>query len=595
MACPRRGQPPGHVRRTGRLPVDEDQGQAGRVRAALQRLRPAEPGAGRRLRPADVRLVQLERGQRLELPGHPVGVQRPQYPVPGAGRRERSDRPGPGDGHGHQCRIDHARRPCRSGSSIWPPYPGATWIFPQCQGYSTLPALSATASNFGADQEPAFQAKAMRKWCFGGGVLPNPPGGPQQPCAAFGLMDTSEARFLGLSTASLENAAGNFVAPTTTSLEAAAAAFTACPAADLSCPAGTYTNNYADTNPAAYPLTNITYAIVPDVDAPQRRRDGGQDAVDQHGRVLAQQCRADRLRPAAGQHLQGGAGRHHQRHVHRSGAPGLLPTTTTPTKGSTPVELVDSNSRDRAPAPARRTTRRPVRVELRRQRVERTSPDVRPGTAVGLGRIGIDTGRCAAGLDPLGISCWSDWRPPPATSCRPSCCWPSGPSSAACCCSSGPVPRPDAGGPKEGRCDRIGAGGRHVGTRGDGPTRRSASPATSQGFDAVLGARRARSNNEGGHTFTIPAIPYRRLTGFALVGVAGLLVLFLVYLYAFTPLTASPRPAAPGRFAQGPAADASTSWSTGTCLPRAAPSPSCRSRPSGSTRSSSRGPAPPTS
>jgi hypothetical protein len=149
------------------------------------------------------------------------------------------------------------------GSSVWPPFPGATWIYPQCQGYSTLPALAANGANFGSDQEPAFQAKAMRTWCYGGGVLPNPPGGPQEPCAAFGLMDSSQARFLGLSTASLQNAAGDFVAPTTTSLEAAAAGFTACPAADLSCPLGTYTYNYADTDPAAYPLANITYAIVP--------------------------------------------------------------------------------------------------------------------------------------------------------------------------------------------------------------------------------------------------------------------------------------------------------------------------------------------
>ncbi len=149
------------------------------------------------------------------------------------------------------------------GSTVWPPSPGATWIFPQCQGYSTLPALADNGSSFGADQEPAFQAKAMRTWCYGGGVLPAPPGGPQEPCAAFGLMDSSEARFLGLSTAALENAAGDFVTPTTASLEAAAAGFTACPAADLSCPYGTYTNNFADTDPAAYPLANITYAIVP--------------------------------------------------------------------------------------------------------------------------------------------------------------------------------------------------------------------------------------------------------------------------------------------------------------------------------------------
>jgi sortase A len=43
----------------------------------------------------------------------------------------------------------------------------------------------------------------------------------------------------------------------------------------------------------------------------------------------------------------------------------------------------------------------------------------------------------------------------------------------------------------------------------------------------------------GGRTIHIPEIPYRRLTGFALVGIAGLLALFFVYLVAFTPLTAA--------------------------------------------------------
>jgi LPXTG-site transpeptidase (sortase) family protein len=43
----------------------------------------------------------------------------------------------------------------------------------------------------------------------------------------------------------------------------------------------------------------------------------------------------------------------------------------------------------------------------------------------------------------------------------------------------------------------------------------------------------------GGRTITIPDVPYRRLIGFALVGIAGLLALFLIYLAAFTPLTAS--------------------------------------------------------
>jgi sortase A len=43
----------------------------------------------------------------------------------------------------------------------------------------------------------------------------------------------------------------------------------------------------------------------------------------------------------------------------------------------------------------------------------------------------------------------------------------------------------------------------------------------------------------GRRTIEIPDIPYRRLAGFALVGAGGLLVAFLLYLYFFTPLTAS--------------------------------------------------------
>ena len=84
--------------------------------------------------------------------------------------------------------------------------------------------------------------------------------------------------------------------------------------------------------------------------------------------------------------------------------------------------------------------------------------------------------------------------------------------------------RPDSG------VATLAPGGTEVPTVGE--------PVPSRGFDqAWLPEERVESRS--GHTFTIPAIPYRRLTGFALVGVAGLLVLFLVYLYAFTPLTAS--------------------------------------------------------
>jgi sortase A len=42
-----------------------------------------------------------------------------------------------------------------------------------------------------------------------------------------------------------------------------------------------------------------------------------------------------------------------------------------------------------------------------------------------------------------------------------------------------------------------------------------------------------------GRTIEIPDLPYRKLAGFSLLGVGGLLVAFLLYLFFFTPLTAS--------------------------------------------------------
>ena len=148
------------------------------------------------------------------------------------------------------------------GSSIWPPPQGGAWVFPTCQGYSTFPALSATANNYSEGSSPAFQAKSMRSWAYGGTSLPQPPN-PQSPLAAFGVMDSSEASFYGLSTANMQNAAGKFVAPDPASLEAAADDLTPCASGDLTCPAGTYAVNYDNTDPSAYPMPDITYAVVP--------------------------------------------------------------------------------------------------------------------------------------------------------------------------------------------------------------------------------------------------------------------------------------------------------------------------------------------
>jgi sortase A len=80
----------------------------------------------------------------------------------------------------------------------------------------------------------------------------------------------------------------------------------------------------------------------------------------------------------------------------------------------------------------------------------------------------------------------------------------------------------------------------------DQGTEESAAPgpsATPEGagssYDRSWGAEDDAPPTSGGRTITLPDIPYRRLTGFALVGIAGLLALFLIYLAAFTPLTAS--------------------------------------------------------
>jgi len=147
------------------------------------------------------------------------------------------------------------------GSSIWPPYANAPWLFPACHGYTTFPALAAQGTNYSEASSPAFQAKAMRGWAFGGGTIPPPP--PQPPLAAFGVMDSSQAAFYGLNAANVQNASGAFVAPTASSLEAAANELTPCPPGYPTCPAGTYNVNYANADASAYPMPDVTYAVVP--------------------------------------------------------------------------------------------------------------------------------------------------------------------------------------------------------------------------------------------------------------------------------------------------------------------------------------------
>ena len=149
-------------------------------------------------------------------------------------------------------------------SSVWPPSgdPTATWVFPSCQGISKFPSISGSSNFFSAAQSPALQASKMRTWAYGGGELPLPQNGTD-PLAAFGIMDSSEAAFYGLNEASLQNASGKFVAPTTSSIEAGLAAAQPCATVSTTCPANTYQFDYSNPDPTAYPMPDITYAVVP--------------------------------------------------------------------------------------------------------------------------------------------------------------------------------------------------------------------------------------------------------------------------------------------------------------------------------------------
>ena len=69
-------------------------------------------------------------------------------------------------------------------------------------------------------------------------------------------MNWSWANYYGLLPAALQNAAGNFVLPTAASLDAAVASATVNPN-------GTLSPDFATTNPDAYPLPDIWYAVVP--------------------------------------------------------------------------------------------------------------------------------------------------------------------------------------------------------------------------------------------------------------------------------------------------------------------------------------------
>ena len=138
----------------------------------------------------------------------------------------------------------------------WPPVgdPTATWPYPNCQAYPVLPVLSASSGQYTFAQTPTAQALDIRKYAYGGGGAPVLQG--PVALASFGAMDWADAAYSGLPSASLQNAAGNFVAPSAASIDAALADATT--GSD-----GLLSYNYGDANdPAAYPMPDVTYALV---------------------------------------------------------------------------------------------------------------------------------------------------------------------------------------------------------------------------------------------------------------------------------------------------------------------------------------------
>ena len=120
-----------------------------------------------------------------------------------------------------------------------------------CQGMSALPTDFATTTGSIAylpSSSPVTAAHAIQ-----GAVANNYVG---QGGFAFSAMDSSQADLYGLLPASLQNAAGQFVEPDQTSVDAALADATT----DTD---GTLSPNFKNTtDPAAYPLPMVTYALV---------------------------------------------------------------------------------------------------------------------------------------------------------------------------------------------------------------------------------------------------------------------------------------------------------------------------------------------
>ncbi len=207
------------------------------------------------------------------------------------------------------------------GTSIWPPYTtpalpnGPSWVFPTCQGYATFPALASQEADYSESQNPAFQAKSIRSFAYSGQVVPPL---TNVPDAGFGVMDSSEADFNGLNSASLQNADGTFAFPSTQNIEAAVSTATPCVSG---CAAGTYVIDYgAAATTTSYPMPDITYALVST--SPQEQPGHrNQEPAHQPGDLLARVGPPARVCTAARLDVPGRAHRHLPRRHRQAAVP----------------------------------------------------------------------------------------------------------------------------------------------------------------------------------------------------------------------------------------------------------------------------------
>jgi hypothetical protein len=119
---------------------------------------------------------------------------------------------------------------------------------------TTCPVTDQVPSIAGQQQlitvnDPSQQALKANQAVFSSGTTTAASG-------AFADMNWGESRYYGMSVASLQNAAGAFVAPTVASLDAALTDATVNPD-------GSYTPKNLASDPAAYPMPSVIYAVVP--------------------------------------------------------------------------------------------------------------------------------------------------------------------------------------------------------------------------------------------------------------------------------------------------------------------------------------------